>query len=484
MRRWVLVLTVCAMCAFVATAMLSGVVQAGAPKVSGAFDCSTVTEIPQIECEALVALYNSTDGPNWNNNANWLQTTEPCSWTGVDCTDGSVTSLRLEMNGLRGSLPPELGNLANLQILYLFSNELTGSIPPELGALIKVESLYLSNNQLSGSIPPELGNLTNLQNLFLGDNLLSGSIPPELGSLTNLYILDLKSNQLTGTIPPELGSLTNLESLSLFDNQLSGSIPPELGNLTSLVDLLLHHNHLSGSIPRELGSLTNLANLYLNNNQLSGSIPPELGNITNLASLDLSFNQLSGPLPSQLSNLFRIKGLSLAYNMLWADDEMVQAWADAREPNWESTQTTPPADVQAVPLDTSTIQVGWTPISYTQDAGFYEVSYAVTSGGPYTIAGHTESKSDSTFNVINLDPGTTYYFVVRSFTAAHDEQQNELLSPPSAEASATTSEAPTAIQLTTWAVSAAPISSTGRWMAWLGIGMGLSWYLRRRHRLP
>ena len=29
------------------------------------FDCGEVDEIPQAECEALVALYNSTDGANW-----------------------------------------------------------------------------------------------------------------------------------------------------------------------------------------------------------------------------------------------------------------------------------------------------------------------------------------------------------------------------------------------------------------------------------
>ena len=30
--------------------------------------CADVTEIPQSECEALVALYNSTDGDNWYTN--------------------------------------------------------------------------------------------------------------------------------------------------------------------------------------------------------------------------------------------------------------------------------------------------------------------------------------------------------------------------------------------------------------------------------
>ena len=32
---------------------------------AGVTDCSSVTEIPQSECEALVALYNSTGGASW-----------------------------------------------------------------------------------------------------------------------------------------------------------------------------------------------------------------------------------------------------------------------------------------------------------------------------------------------------------------------------------------------------------------------------------
>ena len=39
------------------------------------FDCSTATGIPQSECEALVALYNSTNGDGWTNHSNWLATT-------------------------------------------------------------------------------------------------------------------------------------------------------------------------------------------------------------------------------------------------------------------------------------------------------------------------------------------------------------------------------------------------------------------------
>jgi hypothetical protein len=67
----------------------------GRPAASGpqTFDCAGVTEIPQDECAALVALYNSTNGPGWYDNTGWLQTTTPCSWKGISCAAGHVSQL-------------------------------------------------------------------------------------------------------------------------------------------------------------------------------------------------------------------------------------------------------------------------------------------------------------------------------------------------------------------------------------------------------
>lgn len=36
------------------------------------FDCTTITDIPQRECEALVSLYDNTNGANRHDNTNWL----------------------------------------------------------------------------------------------------------------------------------------------------------------------------------------------------------------------------------------------------------------------------------------------------------------------------------------------------------------------------------------------------------------------------
>ena len=74
------------------------------------FDCSMVTEVPLTECEALVALYDSTDGANWYRKTDWLQIDTPCSWYGVTCSAaGHVTSLELDTNGCGARFHPNWG---------------------------------------------------------------------------------------------------------------------------------------------------------------------------------------------------------------------------------------------------------------------------------------------------------------------------------------------------------------------------------------
>ena len=155
---------------------------------------------------ALVALYEATDGPNWRNSENWLTEAPLGEWFGVETNrEGRVVTLAMSYwdpqteqsvgNGVSGPIPPELGNLANLERLYLHENDLTGPIPPELG------------------------NLANLERLILGDNDLTGPIPPELGRLTDLELLSLRSNDLTGPIPRSLLDLARLTRFYFRGNE-------------------------------------------------------------------------------------------------------------------------------------------------------------------------------------------------------------------------------------------------------------------------
>ena len=131
--------------------------------------------------------------------------------------------------------------------------------------------INLYNNQLTGSIPPEIGNLTNLNYLGLGANQLTGYIPPEIGNLTNLTTLLLGFNDLEGSIPLDIGNLTNLNFLFLGYNQLTGPIPQEIGNLTNLIELVFENNQLTGVIPESICNLN--IELELNNNQLCPPYP-------------------------------------------------------------------------------------------------------------------------------------------------------------------------------------------------------------------
>ncbi len=190
--------------------------------------------------DALVALYNATDGPNWSSSMNWLSDKPIGEWYGVTTNANGLVGLWLDENQLTGEIPGELGNLSNLQVLWLDFNQLTGEIPGELGNLSNLKELNLNDNQLTGEIPEELGNLSNLKELNLNDNQLTGEIPEELGNLSNLKELNLNDNQLTGEIPEELGNLSNLEYLRLSDNLgLSGSLPGSFTSLTSLRTLAL-----------------------------------------------------------------------------------------------------------------------------------------------------------------------------------------------------------------------------------------------------
>ena len=309
--------------------------------------------------DVLVALYWAADGDKWTANANWLSDAPVGTWYGVTTDDsGRVIELVLWFNNLRGTIPPELGNLTALTELRLNGNNLRGTVPPELGNLTALTALNLSKNQLSGTVPPELGNLTALTALNLSKNQLSGTVPPELGNLGNLDTLYLAGNQLTGcqlaqlavwkyVVENDLDQLglpycvaatdrdvlvalywaadgdkwTNNDNwlsdapvgtwygvtanesgrvigLDLWHNNLRGTVPPELGNLTALTALRLSSNDLSGTVPPELSNLTALTNLDLGWNQLSGTVPPELGNLANLDALYLAGNRLRGCLPA------------------------------------------------------------------------------------------------------------------------------------------------------------------------------------------
>ena len=120
---------------------------------------------------ALVALYNATDGPNWTTNTNWTSEEPLSSWHGVSTnSDGRVTALVLNNNGLAGTLPADLGDLSELERLDLRDNALTGPLPSELANLTNLTSLLLNKSRaLTGPLPAGLRQLADLATVQIQD---------------------------------------------------------------------------------------------------------------------------------------------------------------------------------------------------------------------------------------------------------------------------------------------------------------------------
>ncbi len=338
------------------------------PDKSGIIYCASP------ERDALIALYNRTDGPNWTMNTNWSSYVPLGEWYGVTTeAEGKVTKLVLADNNLRGSLPRELSNLSNLRTLNLSLNSGLNGPVSHTYVRLGLEELNLEGTQLCvppdpelqewlGTIPnrnvaictetrpdyyplaalyhstngPEWTNNTNwlgdaplhiwhgvttnssgqVTSLDLSENNLHGEIPPDIGQLDHLTRLDLERNQLAGPIPPEIGQLQNLTYLHLGYTGVTGGIPPEIGQLGNLIELLLYNNNLFGPIPPEIGKLHNLWLLNISVNQLSGPIPSEIGKLVNLQEFLGVLNQLSGPIPPEIGELRNLRRIFLWGNRL------------------------------------------------------------------------------------------------------------------------------------------------------------------------
>ncbi|MBI9016248.1 MAG: leucine-rich repeat domain-containing protein [Phycisphaerae bacterium] len=113
-------------------------------------------------------------------------------------------------------------------------------LPAEIGELAELQELYINFNMLS-SLPPQIGKLTALKCLFVDGNYLT-DLPREIGQLSNLESLSFAMNRIT-CLPEEIGKLSNLKCLWLSDNYIN-RISYEISQLKNIVCLDLRHNKI------------------------------------------------------------------------------------------------------------------------------------------------------------------------------------------------------------------------------------------------
>uniref|UniRef100_A0A7N1A659 non-specific serine/threonine protein kinase n=1 Tax=Kalanchoe fedtschenkoi TaxID=63787 RepID=A0A7N1A659_KALFE len=226
----------------------------------------------------------------------------------------NLTSLDLSINNFTGALPASLGAMESLQQLWLFNNLFNETIPSFLFNITSLRELKLAYNIFQPSrLGPELGNLTNLEELWLTDCNLIGEIPDTVGKLTRLWNFDVSVNHLTGPIPSSITEMRSLQQIELYQNSLTGEIPQGMSKLTKLRRIDASGNRLTGSIPDELCRLE-LDSLILFDNLLTGELPESVATSPYLYELRLFNNSLSGTLPSQLGSNSPLKHLDVSQN--------------------------------------------------------------------------------------------------------------------------------------------------------------------------
>ena len=134
-----------------------------------------------------------------------------------------LTTLFIESQKMTGVISPSIGNLVNLEQLSLSSlpddentfnipkNQLGGAIPEELFSCTRLKYLTILCTQVSGELSPSIGNLTNLQRLYLSKNNLTGTLPDGLTHIpftgdddyygSNMFIY-LSGNSFSGKVSP------------------------------------------------------------------------------------------------------------------------------------------------------------------------------------------------------------------------------------------------------------------------------------------
>jgi hypothetical protein len=88
---------------------------------------------------------------------------------------------------------------ACLQKLDMSYNSIGGNLYTFISSILPgLKVLNFDDNCLSGHIPPDIGNMTNLQYIVLSRNEFTGPIPASIGNLVHLKDFQVWQNKLTG----------------------------------------------------------------------------------------------------------------------------------------------------------------------------------------------------------------------------------------------------------------------------------------------
>lgn len=418
-----------------------------------------------LEKQALNDLFVQTNGTDWKNNTQWIETDNPCTWHGIQCDNGvmPISEIQLNTHNLLGQLPSTLNQLADLKRLYLGHNNLSGGFSDQLYKT-RLHVLWIQDNAFSGSISEQISQMTFLQDLNISNNQFSGDLPDNIGNLSRLESLDLSSNLFTGPLPQSFDQFNRLTHLNLHNNQFTGTISV-IAKLCQLKQLNINNNQFTGKL-HDLTDLVNIRTLDVGSNNFENEFPWLLAQNTRILRIDvhdthlkgqlpqweaydyalyalnLSSNKFIGKIPDTMLRLTNLSSgnLDLRWNALYAETQTLKAFIDQKHigQNWEITQTIAPENLTGTVLSGDSVRCDWTPIDTDTIAGAYEIFYDYAPDGTFRKLAETTDKTDASYTLIHLNSSNTYYFKVRTRTDPHANNRNIVYSEFSSSISVTT----------------------------------------------
>ena len=221
--------------------------------------------------EYLRMFFDKANGINWAKKWNFDAEfkTDDVNWPGLKITNGYVTEINFTENGIKGDISI-LCNLRELRTIKLKHEEIT-CIPAEIGNLKNLETLWLIESKLTGSIPTSITNCTKLSSFNISNHPTNTPAGFE--------------NKVEGTLDI-LKDINSIVTIKVYCNNFSGGLP----NLTlnndgvpeewpNLKEFLIYSNPLGGSIPEGYGKLfdkNDVTSVVMKDCELTGTIPQDL----------------------------------------------------------------------------------------------------------------------------------------------------------------------------------------------------------------
>lgn len=187
--------------------------------------------------EALIELYNSTGGDNWNVNNNWCSDKPIEKWYGIEIK-GDTCIIDLRGNGLKGKIDQTFPDCINIK-LNVWANELT-SIKVSGSTTLTFLDCSFSETLSNPLTSLDVSNCTALTYLNCGHNDLNSL---NISGCTALRYLECCANRLTSL---DVSSCTALTYLSCARTQLTAL---DVSGCTALMSLYCFETKITSVIP-------------------------------------------------------------------------------------------------------------------------------------------------------------------------------------------------------------------------------------------